>query len=308
MTTTEKNRMFQFTHGLIWITIMILGLVSCQSQKIVDEDQLKLHKQLAGELRDNKLFDAAIDEYETILKFDGLSGPQRANVNYLIARIYFDDLRDYRNAAAFYLRARALNPEGSFMQEASQNLVASLQKMGNVLDAAREMKSATDIGYQSKSADDVPVARINGEQIYRSRIEKEIKLLPGEMQKQFLTPESRIEFTRHFVGAELLYRAAVRENYPNDPEIIRQTEDLTRKLVVDKYIIDKVMPEISIDTLDVRNYYLANKESRYNNKPYDSIKVKVLTEYQQEKAETAYSEFIADLARAENVEFLDGNW
>ena len=308
MITTEKNRRFQLTHGLVWIMIVTLGLASCQSQNAVDEDQLKSHKQLAGELRDNKLFDAAIDEYQAILEFDGLSGPQRANINYLIARIYFDDLRDYRNAAAFYLRARALNPEGSFMQEASQNLVASLQKMGNVVDAAREMKSATDIGYQPESADNVPVARINGEPIYRSRIEKEIKLLPGEIQKQFLTPESRIEFTRHFVGTELLYRAAVRENYPGDPEIIRQTEDLTRKLVVDKYIIDKVMPEISIDTLDVRNFYLANRESHYDNMPYDSVKAQVFLEYQQEKAETAYSEFIANLAKAESVEFLDGNW
>jgi len=263
---------------------------------------------MAGELRDNKLFNAAIDEYETILEFDGLSGQQRANIYYLIARIYFEDIRDYRNAAAFYLRARALNPEGSFMQEASQNLVASLQKMGNIVDAAREMKSATDIGYQPESTEDVPVARINGEPIYRSRIEKEIKLLPGEMQKQFLTPQSRIEFTRHFVGSELLYRAALRENYPNDPEIIRQTEDLTRKLVVDKYIVDKVMPELSIDTLDVRNYYLANAGNRYDNKPYDSVKAQVFLEYQREKAETAYSEFIANLARAERVEFLDGNW
>ena len=39
MITTEKNRRFQLTHGLVWITIVILGLVSCQSQKAIGEYQ-----------------------------------------------------------------------------------------------------------------------------------------------------------------------------------------------------------------------------------------------------------------------------
>ena len=154
----------------------------------------------------------------------------------------------------------------------------------------------------------MPIARIDGKPVWRTQLEKEIQTLPPDVQRQFLTEDSKKEFARHYIGVELLYRAALREGYPSDPEIVKQTETLAKKLVVDKYIIDKVMPEIKVDTLDVHNFYLANKESRYDDKPYDSVRAQVFLEYQQEKAQVAYSEYINELAKVENVEFLDGNW
>jgi len=274
----------------------------------VDEAELNLRKQVAGELRDNNLFQAAIDEYRTILTLGDLTKAQQANINYLIARIYYEDLKDYENAAAFYMRARAYDPEGSFMAEASRNLVASLQKTGNLVDAMRELASATDIDDKPRTADDVPIARIDGHPIWRSEIERQIQSLPPETQKQFLAHEARINFAHQYVGVELLYRAAVREDYLNDPEIVRKKEQLIKSIVVDKYILDRVMPQITVDTLDVRNFYLANQSSRYNDAPYDSVKARVFLDYQQEKAATAYAEYINRLAQTENVEFLDHNW
>jgi len=293
--------------GLFAIAIVI-SLVSCQSGASVDEAELNLRKQVAGELRDNNLFQAAIDEYRTILTLGDLTKAQQANINYLIARIYYEDLKDYENAAAFYMRARAYDPEGSFMAEASRNLVASLQKTGNLVDAMRELASATDIDDKPRTADDVPIARIDGHPIWRSEIERQIQSLPPETQKQFLAHEARINFAHQYVGVELLYRAAVREDYLNDPEIVRKKEQLIKSIVVDKYILDRVMPQITVDTLDVRNFYLANQSSRYNDAPYDSVKARVFLDYQQEKAATAYAEYINRLAQTENVEFLDHNW
>ncbi|HUV31232.1 MAG TPA: hypothetical protein VMY05_09115 [Acidobacteriota bacterium] len=283
-------------------------LVACQSESAPDEAEMTLRKQLAGELRDNKLFEAAIEEYRAILQFKGVPPRQMANINYLIARIYFEDLKDYPKAASYYMRARALDPEGSFMAEASQNLVASLQKMGNVVDARRELAAAADVDGQPRSPDDVPVARIGEEPVWRSEVERAIQTLPPELQERILTPEAKVEFVRQYVGVELLYRAAARENYLSHPEIVRQQEQVVRKLVVDKYLVDKVIPQISIDTLDVRNYYLAHQGDRYDDKPYDSVRAQVFLDYQQEKAETAYSEYINRLAEGERVEFLDYNW
>jgi len=125
------------------------------------------------------------------------------------------------------------------------------------------------------------------------------------MQKKLLTPEAKREFTHQYVGIELLYNAALRENYLSDPEIQKQQERLVKRLVVDRYVVNKVIPNIKVDTSDVRNFYVANKEARYGNKPYDSVRAEVLMDYQTEKAEAAYGDYIGRLAEVENVEFYD---
>ena len=101
--------------------------------------------------------------------------------------------------------------------------------------------------------------------------------------------------------------AAIRENYSEDPDILKQERQLHKKLMVDKYVMDNVIPQIKLDTMDVRNYYEAHKNDRYNNTPFDSVKAQVFIDYQGEKAEKAFSEYIQKLAQTEKVEFLDGN-
>ncbi|HEX2897117.1 MAG TPA: tetratricopeptide repeat protein, partial [candidate division Zixibacteria bacterium] len=97
-----------------------------------DASQIEISKNLAGDLRDNKLYESAIEEYQKILEFSNLEILEQANINYLIARIYFEDLQNYQEAAAYYLRAKTLNPDASFASEASRNLVTSLEKMGHL--------------------------------------------------------------------------------------------------------------------------------------------------------------------------------
>ena len=82
-------------------------------------------------------------------------------------------------------------------------------------------------------------------------------------------------------------------------------EQILKRLVIERYVTEKVMPEVHVDTSDVHNYYLANKDSLYDGKPYDSVKASVFFDYQSDKAQTAYNDYIAKLAKAEQVEFYD---
>ena len=292
----------------LWLMILALfAAVSCSDNSGDATDAVQRHKRLAGELRDNKLYRAAIEEYQGILDDAELDNKTRANINYLVAKIYYENLESYDEAAAYYVRARALDPEGSFVEEASRKLVASLEKMGRMLDAKRQLTAMTDIDAAPQVQGDVAVARVGGVTIWLSEIERQIQTLPPEMQKQFLSRQAKIAFVHNYVATELLYHAAVREDYGSDPEIRRQQRMLYKKLLVDRYVIDKVMPQIHIDTADVRNYYLAHKEDRYDNAPYDSVKATVFLDYQGEKAEAAFSDYISQLARIEKVEFLDQN-
>ena len=293
---------------IILVTILLFAgsvLLSCnQSGSTVDTE---LHKRLAGELRDNKLYKAAVEEYEKILADNTIEPSVRANINYLIGKIYFENIKDYEQAAAYYIKARSLDPNGSFISEASKNLVASLEKIGHVLDAKRQLDDATDVDNQPRHKGDVAVARIGGVPICLSDVEQQIQTMPLEIQKRFLDRSEKINFVHQYVGMELIYRAAVRENYGNQPEVTDQLRLLERRLIIDKYVLDKVIPDIKIDTMDVRNFYVANKTIRYNDTPYDSVKAQVFLDYQMEKTEAAYTDYIGDLAKVEKVEFLDHN-
>lgn len=305
MRTISSLRLFRTLPVALLAAALALTIAACGG---VDHSaRIEQHKVMAGELQNNRLYQAAIDEYQKILAYDDVDSRQRANINYLIARVYFDDLKDYQNSAAYYIRAREYDPEGSFVPEASRNLVASLEKLGNVFDARRQLSAVTDVDNKPRTKDDVAVAEIGGRKIWRSEIEDHIASMPKQAQEQLVSREARLEFVHQYVGVELLYNAAVRENYLADPKIQKQQEKMLKGLLVDRFVSEKVMPRIQVDTLDVKNYYLANKSGRYGDKPYDSVRSQVFLDYQTEKAEAAYSDYIEGLAKAEDVRFYEQN-
>ena len=286
--------------------LTIVLLMSCSGSDSSGESQIEIYKNLAGELRDNKLYTAAIEEFQKILQNENITIAEQANINYLIARIYFEDLQDYEPAAAYYLRAKTLNPEATFAADASRNLVTSLEKLGRMIDAKRQLDAMTEIDNTPKSKGDVAVARIGGVPVWLSEVEELIQQLPADAQKNFQNVEAKREFARRYVGTELLYRAAIRENMGEDADVKNRERMIHKNLLVEKYILEKVIPEIKIDTIDVRNFYKASKD-RYDGKPYDSVRAQVFMDYQTEKTQAAYGEFISKLAAIEKVEFLDQN-
>jgi tetratricopeptide (TPR) repeat protein len=265
-------------------------------------------KNLAGELSDNNLYQAAIDEYKRILDDPDLDSVTRANISYLVGKIYFENLFDYEDAAAYYVRARTLNPQGSFYDEAGRNLISSLEKMGRMVDAKRELDKTVNIdSVYAVHKGEKAVAKIGDEPIFLSQIEKEIQDLPDEVQKQYVTREGKLEFLNQYIGLELMYRAALREGLESSPEIQRRKNKLERQLIIEKYITQNVMPEVNIDTSDIRNFYLANRSTKYKDKAYDDVKSQVFMDYQQEKARKAFSEYVAKLAAVEKVQIFEEN-
>jgi tetratricopeptide (TPR) repeat protein len=294
-------------HSCGFWSALLLSAVLASCGGADNSTRVEQHKQLAGELQSNGLYQAALEEYAEVLALEEIGDEMRANMSYLMARIYYEDLKDYQNAAAFYLRAREYDPEGSFMPEASKNLVASLERLGNLIDAKRQLDAVTDIDHAADNPDDLPVAKIGSRSIWLSEIDQQISMLPPETQKQLLSRDARLEFIKQYVGVELLYNAAVREDYLSDPELQRQKEQLIKRLVVDRFVAGKVVSQERPDTLDVRNFYRANRDSLYNGAPFDSVRARVYFDYQTEKAEASYRDYIARLAASEQVEFLDQN-
>jgi len=293
---------------LVSIVTLILVAYMALAPSGGNSGDYSTEKNLAGELADNNLYEASIEEYMTVLSDRNLEPKTRANINYLIAKTYFENLRDYENAAAYYVRARALDPEGSFYTEAGKNLIASLEKMGRIVDAKRELDKSTNIdSIYAEHEGETMVAKIGDLPVYLSQIDNEIQELPPDVQKQFLGKEGKLAYVQQYVATELMYRAAIREGMENDPEIERKKELLAKQLLVEKYAVEKVLPQINIDTTDLKNYYLANKDDMFDGKDYDDVKTQVLMSYQQNKAQQAFSEYVAKLSAAENVRIFEEN-
>lgn len=280
----------------------IAVVAGCSQPSSVSIEQ---RKKLAGELRDNRLYAAAVEEYRDLLDEPSIDNAQRGTVSYLIGRIYFEDLDNFEQAAAWFVRAREYDPNGAFMTELPANLVAALEKAGRTGAARRELGSAVSLDTTPPKVGDQPVARIDGQPIWRSEVERAIDELPSEVGKQLASVQARREFVRQYVGRELLYRAAVREGMETDPELARRVNQMRKGLLVNRYVTEKVMPSVRLDTLDIRNYYAAHKADRYAGKPYDSVRAQVFMDYQGEKAENAYLDYINRLAAQQRVEFLD---
>ncbi|MCK4606069.1 MAG: hypothetical protein KAU35_02110, partial [candidate division Zixibacteria bacterium] len=179
----RKNRPGPMGPVMLVISVALLFGLSCGGDG-VDRAAVDRHKKLAGELRDSKLYRGAIEEYREILSQQAIDLRTRANINYLIGRIYYENLADYEQAAAYYIRARSLDPDGSFVGEASRNLVAALEKMGHILDAKRQLNAAADIEPPPKLEGDVEVARVGGDPVWQSEIDEQIQAMPPETQKQ----------------------------------------------------------------------------------------------------------------------------
>lgn len=291
---------------LLFIVGLAILMAACTQQgTTVDVDRVKA---IAGELRDNKLYEAAIEEYNKLLATGSLSDADRGRIHYLIARIYFEDLQDYDNAAAYYIRAKEIDPNANYQQEAAKNLVAALERGGKLIDASRNLRSMTDID----ASDDSPsggtvVARIGQDSIFMAEIEERIQRLPRSIQQQLTSRQARIEFLRSYVGRELLYRAAVREGYDREPAVRQQQEELLQEAIVDAYVSDKVFAGVQIDTADIRNFYTANKATVYNNMPFDSVRSRVVMDYQQQKAEAALNSYVQRLIEVERPVFYEKN-
>ncbi|MBD3332135.1 hypothetical protein GF356_04745 [candidate division GN15 bacterium] len=301
--------MLQFRYKIMaacLVSALVWGaIVGCEDNDATVD--LDMHRQLAVELRDSHLYQAAIEEYNSMLESPDLQQTERGNLHFLVGRIYYDDLGDYSQAAAHFVRARTLGPDADYAGEASRKLVASLEKSGKIADARRQMDASVNIDTESRQPGDVAVAVIGTDTVWSSAIERAIGELPPEQQAAVASRTDRIEFMRQYVAQEMIYRAALREDYTSRPEIQRRQEELLKQLLVNAFVMDKIMPNVESDSLDIRTYYQAHKADRYNNQPFDSVMTQVVFDYSNEKARAAFDKYIQKLARAEQVEFLDHN-
>lgn len=271
-----------------------------------DTASIEQSKRLAGELVDNNLPAAAIEEYRRVLDEGNLDDQAKGAVCYLIGKTYFEDIGDYENAAAYYVRARSLDPNASYNTEAGKNLIAALEKMGRRLDARRELDRQTDLIPDTSKAPGKIVAKVGGRDITLTEFNEAVRTLPQEMQDKLTGREEKRKVLDQIIGRELIYDAAVREGMDRDPAILRDLKNLEKDYLTQYFIRQKVAPTINPDAAELEMFFKANKE-KYGGKELADVRDQVTQDYIMYKGQKAIGDYINGLMQAEKVQVFEEN-
>jgi tetratricopeptide (TPR) repeat protein len=263
-------------------------------------------KRLAGELADNNLPEASIEEYKSILSAGGLDDKEQGAINYLIGKTYFEKIGDYEKAAAYYIRARALDPEGSYSDELGKNLIASLERMGRRLDAKRELDRQTNINPDTSRTAGKVIAKIGDRKITVTDFNEELRQLPQDMQDKINSPEEKRKFLDQVIGRDLIYHAALREGFDKETAVRKDLHRLEKEYLIQYYSQQKIAPTVRPDTADLRLYFNANKD-KYGKKTFDAAREDVTRDYMNYIGSRAIMEYMKKLMQAEQVQVFEEN-
>lgn len=264
----------------------------------------------ANELKNKKLYTQSIEAYKNFLSVNKFSKKFRANVNYIIAEIYNNDLNDYDNALAYYIKAKYFDPHSSYLSMINQKIIQCLEKSGRTIDAKNELGKATALDKSKTQDHDVVVAKIDDMPITLGQFQTWYEGLPEKLKKQNTGIEGKKKLLRNFVSEQLLYSSAQRRGYDHDKNILDQTFQYKKSLMVQKVFQDEVMKNTKIDKNDLQLYYQAHKKDFYDSlhhrqKTFEEVQQEVYRKMMQGKIQYASQDLINKLLTSSRVRIFD---
>ncbi|MFH1073597.1 MAG: hypothetical protein V1752_00770 [Candidatus Firestonebacteria bacterium] len=297
----EKNIMLAIGISLL--------LVSCGSNSGNLSMGLEKQKEYANELKEKGLYLQAVNEFKKIQEKGSLSKKEDANLSYLIGKIYMENMNDYQNALAEFIRVKVLLPESDLTLEVNTRTVECLERLGKTLDAQREMEKYSTMNKKPEISKGTVVARIRNRNITKEDLDNEIRKLPSYIQEMYKEEAKKVEFLRQFIATELMYDSAKRRNFENDKDIIEKTFQARKSFMVQKLLEEEIKGKLNVSEADLKNYYEAHKKEYVEKdkdkkerqksfeESFESVKQSCVMEKQQE----IYQQLISQLLKAEKV-------
>ncbi|RME00170.1 MAG: hypothetical protein D6814_04100 [Calditrichaeota bacterium] len=302
---------------LFWGGLLIVSLVfSLSCQKGGTKLPAEKVRDLANALYNRELFKQSIAEYEYYLQNYKLSEEEQANISYVIANIYFDRLKDYENALAYYVRIKELYPQSKVATDTEKRIVACLERLQRSADAQQALEEATflDPSKAKKQRPGEVVAKIGNREITTGDLEYEMNQLPKFMLEQINDRSKKLEFLKQYIATELLYDTARRKGLDRDPQVIEAAFQAKKRAMVEKLLQQELSQNLDVNDEDLQLYYNANK-AKYVQKDEASGKTRqlsfeearqaVLKDYIAAKQKSAYERLVNRMMRAEAVEIYE---
>jgi tetratricopeptide (TPR) repeat protein len=273
-------------------------------------------REFANVLYNRELYKQAIAEYERYLHDYPLDEREQASISYTIANIYFDRVRDYESALAYYLRVQELYPKSELVKETGKRIVECLERLQRSADAQQALEESTflDTSQVTRKRPGEVIAKIGMREITSGDMEYEIKRLPPYLQAQIKDKSKKLEFLRQYIATELLYDTAKRKGLEKNAEVIEAAFQAKKSLMVQKLLEEEIAGKVNYNASDLDLYYRAN-QSRYTKSDsagknpqqlsFAEVKSQVEQDYIREKQQQIYNELIDRLMRAEAVRIYD---
>ncbi len=308
MASRERTSIFLSVAGLILAvaSLAAIMLVYASLPKKHTGEFVQTAKMLAGELADNNLPQAAIEEYQKVLDNGPLTNGERGAIHYLIGDLYFNDVGDYEQAAAHYVRARALDENAPYNVEAGKKLITCLERLGRRQEAQRELNVQANLNPDTSQTPGKLVAKVGSTNITLADFEQAIDGLPQEMQDKLSDPAEKRKFLDQMIGRELIYHAALREGLDKNADAQQALKDIEKDYLVQYYTRQKIAPTVKPDSADVMLYYNAHKD-KYGGKDFADVRDDVLQDYIRYIGQKAINDYIGTLMQAEPVQVFDEN-
>ena len=125
--------------NILYAVMLSAFLVSCSNTGGLSIG-LEKQKEYANQLKEKGLYLQAVNEFKKIQEKGSLSKKEDANLSYLIGKIYMENMNDYQNALAEFIRVKVLLPESDLTLEVNTRTIECLERLGKTLDAQREME------------------------------------------------------------------------------------------------------------------------------------------------------------------------
>lgn len=264
-----------------------------------------LSKQFAEELLNKGLYKPAIAEYEKFSQDPGLDRQKLSNLYNLIGNIYMENLNDYENAMANFLKSKTLLPETADKAELNKKLIECLERLGRSTEASLEMAKITALKPEAKglaSEGEVGkriVARIGERKISMEELEKEIDSLPPYLKSQYRDNKKKLEFLNQYVASEILFNLGVRKGLDRDNEIIDRISKTKKQIIIARILDEEIAAKIKPAEHDLKLFYRANRRSYHL--PFKRIKDRVEFEYTQKRQQEEFNSLINRLIGSEDV-------
>ncbi len=292
---------------LFALCLLFFAFSSCQQAK--PNLPAARVRDFANVLYNRDLYKQAIAEYERYLQNYPMDEREQANISYTIGNIYFDRLRDYEGALAYYLRVKELYPKSELVDDASKRVVECLERLQRSADAQQALEESTmlDPAQRTPKRPGEVIAKIGDREITTGDLEFEMKNLPPFMQAQVKDRSKKIEFLKQYLAAELLYNTAKRKGLENDQEVVAAAFQAKKNIVVQKLLQDEIGQNVQIDPGNLELYYRANL-NRYGKADsgghvpaFEEVRSQVAQDYLREKQQETYNQLVERMMRAEAV-------
>lgn len=289
------------------LILIMLALAACkQNEPNLPAERVR---DFANVLYNRDLYKQAIAEYERYLHNYPLDEREQANISYTIGNIYFDRLRDYEAALAYYLRVKELYPKSELVDDASKRVVECLERLQRSADAQQALEESTmlDAGQVTEKRPGEVIAKIGDREITTGDLEFEMKSLPPFLQAQIKDRGKKIEFLKQYVASELLYNTAKRKGLENDKEVIAAAFQAKKNIVVQKFLQEEISQNVQVEPGNLELYYRANlnryaqADSSGRAPAFEEVRSQVAQDYLREKQQEAYDQLVERMMRAEAV-------